>query len=235
MTADRRSGEGVSRPGRGAGGALSLETILGMCDRIVGEVGRRRHLFGWLRPPGGGAEDWLAVDAYYPGRRLVVVCRGTSEPNADVFAQLVPAHGLTLLQFAPASLGAQRAEAERSLRGMIDELAPPPAPVVAAPRRSPAGGRPAGGPLLALIKRSFQPRHARVGAREIGHSAAAQRAVRAMARRRAEAEREGQVRRDPSAHGVAYHAAAQLQAPLVLAVLGGVVLAVVIVVVILGM
>ena len=28
-------------------------------------------MFAWLRAPGAGAGDWLAVDAYYPRARLV--------------------------------------------------------------------------------------------------------------------------------------------------------------------
>jgi hypothetical protein len=45
-----------------------------MCDRLLDEVGRRRHMFAWLRAPGAGAGEWLAVDAYYPRARLVVMC-----------------------------------------------------------------------------------------------------------------------------------------------------------------
>ena len=42
---------------------IPAATILGMCDRLLGEVGRRRHMFAWLRVPGSASEEWLPVDA----------------------------------------------------------------------------------------------------------------------------------------------------------------------------
>ena len=55
--------------------ALGTPAILALCDRAIGEVGRRKHVFTWLRAPGSMAGEWLAVDAYYPGHRLVVLVR----------------------------------------------------------------------------------------------------------------------------------------------------------------
>ena len=37
-------------------------------------------MFAWLRAPGAGADEWLAVDSYYPRARLVVICR--AQPRA---------------------------------------------------------------------------------------------------------------------------------------------------------
>lgn len=101
---------------------LEVSQILDLCDRALGEPGRRRHLFTWLRQPGAGPEEWLPVDAYYPSHRLVVIWR--EEPSAAdaVFADQVPAHGLRLLELSPAVLDADPAA---SLRRMITDLAPP--------------------------------------------------------------------------------------------------------------
>src|ERR1700733_12134321 len=49
-------------PGRGDRAALGLPapTILSLCDGLLGEAGRRHHMFAWLRAPGAGTGDWLA-------------------------------------------------------------------------------------------------------------------------------------------------------------------------------
>ncbi len=75
MTGERLVGEPVrsDRPGNGTQ-ALDVAEILGLCDSTVGHPGRRRHLFGWLKAPGAGPEQWLVVDSYYPASRLVIVC-----------------------------------------------------------------------------------------------------------------------------------------------------------------
>jgi hypothetical protein len=76
MTGERLVGEPVrsDRPGNGTQ-ALDVAEILGLCDSIVGHPGRRRHLFGWLKAPGAGPEQWLVVDSYYPvlGVALLVI------------------------------------------------------------------------------------------------------------------------------------------------------------------
>src|SRR2546421_11361013 len=96
----------------------SAGAILALCDRLLDEVGRRSHLFSWLRAPGSGPGEWLAVDGYYPRNRLVVVCR-EDRSHDGLFAELVPAHGLRLLGLAPSELSAEPAEAEAALRRRI--------------------------------------------------------------------------------------------------------------------
>ncbi len=114
MTADGRAGQ------------LPTEAILGLCDKVLGEVGRRSHRFAWLRAPGSVADAWLPVEAYYPRQRLVVVCRSERAPYDHLFAELVPEHGLRLLQIAPVELGGDAAIAEPLLRRMIARLPAPP-------------------------------------------------------------------------------------------------------------
>ncbi len=87
-----------------AGAVLGAE-ILSACDRILGEVGRRQHMFGWLRLPDAPADEWLAVDAYYPGNRVVVACSGQHDA---LLSELVPAHGLRLLLVDPEDPAAVR-------------------------------------------------------------------------------------------------------------------------------
>jgi sortase A len=99
-----------------------VEQVLRLVDRILAEPGRRRHVFGWLKAPGGGTEDWLPVDAYYPGHRLVVVCSNSSTQHDAAFKELVPAHGLRLLEVQPSELGPTREEAIQTLSRRIEEL-----------------------------------------------------------------------------------------------------------------
>ena len=104
-------------PGRSDRAALGLPapTILSMCDSLLGEAGRRHHMFTWLRAPGAGAGEWLAVDAYYPRARLVVICRSGPGPHDSLYRELIPAHGLGLLTLDPAALGSDREAVEASL------------------------------------------------------------------------------------------------------------------------
>jgi hypothetical protein len=95
--------------------------ILGLCDRLLGEVGRRQHRFAWLLDPGAGPGEWLPVDAYYPGRRLVVVLDAEG-PEAQLCTELMPQHGLRLLALSAGELGPDRAAAEPALRGMLEAL-----------------------------------------------------------------------------------------------------------------
>jgi hypothetical protein len=90
----------------------------------VGEIGRRAHIFGWLR----GADDdrWLTVDAYYPGQRLVVVCSDVRDADDALIAERVPAHGMRLLQVSPAELGDEVAGAREALEDRIAALGPAP-------------------------------------------------------------------------------------------------------------
>jgi hypothetical protein len=75
-------------------------------------------MFTWLRAPGAGREDWLTVDAYYPGKRLVVVWHEQASHNDPLFAELVPAHGLRLLELGPQDTS------ELALRRRIEDLGP---------------------------------------------------------------------------------------------------------------
>jgi hypothetical protein len=119
---------------------LPVSTALDMCDRLLGEAGRRRHVFAWLREPGSDAEGWLPVDAYYPRARLVVICRPAPDPHDGLFRELIPAHGLGLLRLDPDALGEDAAVVEAALAARIFDLehVPRPAPrTTARPSRPP--------------------------------------------------------------------------------------------------
>lgn len=120
--------------------APAAAEVLALCDRLLDEVGRRSHRFSWLRAPDSGPEEWLAVDAYYPRNRLVLLCREGPFQHARLYAELVPAHGLRLLALAPSDLPEDPAQAEARLRLRIAELNLPPPPVQPAgtPQRPPA-------------------------------------------------------------------------------------------------
>ncbi|HWE34674.1 MAG TPA: hypothetical protein VG410_14375 [Solirubrobacteraceae bacterium] len=133
--------------------SVTAPQLLDLCDRALGEVSRRRHLFGWLRAP--GAEEWLAVDGYYPGNRLVVVC--CDEPTADdeLIAERVAEHGLRLLALAPEELAADPAGVDAALRRRLDQLGPPPP----RPRALPVNGErgPVAKTVAALAQREPVP------------------------------------------------------------------------------
>lgn len=116
-------GDTRSEGSRGGSGVASPEAILDLCDRLLEEVGRRQHLFSWLRAPGAGAEEWLVVDAYYPARRLVVLCRDCDGDNDELFDELIPAHGLGLLRVELDALGPDPEEAVAAQIAAL-ELAP---------------------------------------------------------------------------------------------------------------
>jgi hypothetical protein len=155
MTADRPAQDlREPVPGRTERAKLGLPapTILSICDRLLGESGRRHHMFAWLRAPGAAAGEWLAVDAYYPRARLVVLCRSQPAPDGSIYRELVPAHGLGLLTLDPAVLGNDRDAVEATLAAKIFDLehvprarpprtpkapATPPAPEPAAPEWTP--------------------------------------------------------------------------------------------------
>lgn len=115
----------ASRAG-GGNQPLSVALTLNLCDRILQELGRRQHLFAWLRAPGAGPEEWLKVDAYYPGNRLVVVWRERPGPHDNVYSELVPARGLRLLELQPSEIDRSPDGAEVALRRMIAALGPAP-------------------------------------------------------------------------------------------------------------
>lgn len=101
---------------------LPVEAILSMCDSLLGEVGRRSHVFSWLRAPGSGDPEWLAVDAYYPRSRLVVMCRPSGNPHEKLYRGRIPARGLGLLTLDPAALGDDPAAVEAALAAKIFDL-----------------------------------------------------------------------------------------------------------------
>jgi len=117
-------------------GALAIPEILDLTDRLLAERGRRSHLFAWLRRPGGGPADWLAVDAYYPGSRVVVVCEETAAPYHEVCAELIPAHALRLLEIDSGELSGGRESTRRALEHRIAQLGPPPERSVAPVNRA---------------------------------------------------------------------------------------------------
>lgn len=107
--------------------------VIGLCDRILGEVALTQHRFDWLLgdPGAGGRRVRLPVDAYWPGHRLVVEYRELQHdqpvPHFDKPDRLtvsgvhrgeqralydarrdteIPAHGLRLVVVRPADLDA---------------------------------------------------------------------------------------------------------------------------------
>lgn len=121
---------------------LGIPEVLDLTDRLLGERGRRSHLFTWLRRPGGGPADWLAVDAYYPGNKMVVVCRDTAGLNKEVFGELIPAHGLRLLEVDRDQLVGGREPARQALGQQIAQLGAVPERAAAANRASQAPATP---------------------------------------------------------------------------------------------
>jgi len=124
MTADSPAPTREPVPGRSDRAELGLPapTILSMCDHLLGEAGRRHHMFTWLRAPGAGTGEWLAVDAYYPRARLVVMCRSRPWPHDALYRELVPAHGLGLLTLDPSVLGNDRETVRTTLAARFLDL-----------------------------------------------------------------------------------------------------------------
>ncbi|MEU8522216.1 hypothetical protein [Streptomyces sp. NPDC048577] len=105
--------------------------VVRLCNRLLGETALTQHRFDWLLgdPGAGGRQARLAVDAYWPGRQLVVEYRELQHdqptPHFDKPDQLtisgvhrgeqralydarrdreIPAHGLRLIVIRPADL-----------------------------------------------------------------------------------------------------------------------------------
>jgi hypothetical protein len=165
MTGGGPSPQIVEVPGAGA---PAQERMLpaDLCDEVLGEIGRREHRFSWLRMP--GCEDWLAVDAYYPANRVVVVSHLTPE-QTRICRELVPRQGLCLI-VAPDVLAGAHAQLLAGLRQALERsgwtpqarprpAVPPPAmaaPAVASPSGAVAVRRGSGpaerfGMLIALV------------------------------------------------------------------------------------
>jgi hypothetical protein len=144
-------------------GVLAASSILAMCDRLLDEVGRRRHMFAWLRVPGAGAGEWLAVDAYYPRARLVVMCRPAGDAHDALYRELIPTHGLGLLMLDPAVLGDDPAAVEAAVAAKLFDLEHVPrGQAAAAERRPPQRAEPrrgAGSGRSAEPQTSAEPRH----------------------------------------------------------------------------
>ena len=122
--------------------ALPLASLLAICDRVLGEIGRRRHLFSWLRDPDAASEQWLPVDSYYPGNRVVVVSSETTAGHEHLYNELIPAHGLKLLTLEPAEIGGDPVAAKEALERTIASLELPERHVGEAddvPRENPVG------------------------------------------------------------------------------------------------
>lgn len=109
--------------------------VIDLCDRVLGEEALRQHRFDWLLgdPGASGRRVRLPVDAYWPGRLLVVEYRELQHdvpvPHFDKPDRLtvsgvhrgeqralydarrdtaIPAHGLRLVVIRPADLAADR-------------------------------------------------------------------------------------------------------------------------------
>jgi hypothetical protein len=190
MRSDPGSGDGLARDAGTAsasgtvtvdGGPLPVSAILALCDRLVGEAGRRSHMFGWLRVPGGDAEQWLTVDAYYPSNRLVVVCRSEPQPHDGLYRDRIPAHGLRLLELNPLALGGPDT-VEASLQRLIAELGPAPPKAREAPG---AAARPLAveRPVTQAMSSLAPPAPPEPVERRVGqsHAAAAERGARFVA------------------------------------------------------
>jgi hypothetical protein len=101
----------------------------GLLDRLdarLQEVGRRQHRFAWLTAS-DAAGEWLAVDAYYPSHRLLVL----THPDPAVrlrAAQLAREHGLAAVVLDPAA----------DPEPILERLPAPPAP----PANTPPAPRP---------------------------------------------------------------------------------------------
>jgi hypothetical protein len=108
--------------GAGAATAAALDA----CDRLLGEIGRRQHRFAWLRGPGDDV-DYLEVDGYYPGNRVVVCCQSDPFVRAR-FAELVPAHGLYLVSLDRNSLRAGVPDVTEAVGGQLRDAGWTPRP-----------------------------------------------------------------------------------------------------------
>jgi len=144
-----------------------------MCDGLLGEAGRRHHMFTWLRAPGAGAGEWLPVDAYYPRARLVVICRTGPGPGPhdSLYREQIPAHGLGLLMLDPPALGSDRETVQAALAAKFFDLEhlrqrrtatradrqPRPASGDRQPRPAKAAGRAAPAPEWTPVKVEHAP------------------------------------------------------------------------------
>lgn len=105
-------------------GPSSLPTdtarALAVCDGLLREIGRREHRFSWLRDPDGPDDQWLVVDGYYPSNKVIVYC-GEDPDERRLYRQLVPQHGLYLLEIEPQDLPDDQLAAQALLRKQLEE------------------------------------------------------------------------------------------------------------------
>jgi hypothetical protein len=167
-------GPGTDAPDAAPAPVSPLASTLEQCDRLLGEIGRREHRFSWLRAPGPTGElEWLAVDAYYPGNRLVVCCRSDPVLRA-LCAQEVPQHGLFLVTLSPGELttspqynaelaGSRLADSGWSPRPVAaGERDPVPASApLPEPQRAPVAGRRASAAVRPADPATSMPRSGR--------------------------------------------------------------------------
>jgi hypothetical protein len=117
--------------------------VLGLCDKVLGELGFRQHRFDWLMgdPGKDGRCRKLPVDGYWPGAATVVeyrevqhdrvikhfdkpdvltvsgVHRGLQRALYDARRDtLIPAHGLLLVVIRPSDLSSNHSGRLRRLR-----------------------------------------------------------------------------------------------------------------------
>ncbi len=82
-------------------------------------------MFAWLPAP--ERQGWLPVDAYYPGNRVVVICRAEPDLHDELFHREIPEHGLRLLELGPGELDGT-AQGREAIAKRLDGLEAPPAP-----------------------------------------------------------------------------------------------------------
>ncbi len=184
MTADSRA----EPAGNGSPPELSVPTVLAVCDGLLGEIGRRDHRFSWLQAPDSGPGEWLPVSAYYPGKRLVVMCGLESDPHRLVYEELIPAHGLRLLPVTVGELPPDRSQARDLLEVRVAALVPDPAP---AQKRAEADSdervHPVASAVASLVRPVPEPAQTSPPPPPGSQAAAVERAARLLAARRAEA------------------------------------------------
>lgn len=167
-----------------------MPVVLAVCDGLLGEIGRRDHLFSWLRAPDSEQGQWLPVSAYYPGKRLVLACDLESSPHELIYEELIPAHGLRLLSVTVDELPPDRDLARALLEVRIAALGPDPTPLRETEPREPVErARPVATAVASLVRPSPAPAAPPQAPQPPASSQAAamERAARLLAARRAEA------------------------------------------------
>jgi hypothetical protein len=137
---------------------VKVSSILDLCDTVLAATGKRRHAFDWLRSSDGDGSQGMAVDAYYPGQQLVVLCQEQPEPDRSLCAELVRAHGLRLFRVDLADFQADPGPAFSRLIGQLRLIAPA-TPAPSPPPRPQA--QPPPEPRTSETRLSHRPSHHR--------------------------------------------------------------------------